>query len=519
MEARTQTTDFFKAGGTLHPNAPSYIKRPADDELYQQLLVGQFCYLLTSRQRGKSSLMIRTAERLRQANFKTAIVDLSGIGTQVSREQWYLGIIKRLVVELGLSVDSERWWHAHQALSQVQRFIDFLHDVVLAKIGQRIVIFVDEIDTTLKLNFTDDFFAAIRSVYNLRASDPAYDRLTFVLLGVAAPADLIKDRNRTPFNIGYALDLQELSRDDARPFQDDLEQLYPGRGPGILDRVFYWTNGHPYLTQKICSEIAARSDSNWPDHQVDALVKQLFLTEDARKESNLHFVRSNIEASPARRQLLRLYQRVYEGRMVAEDERAALQKRLELSGLIRVEDGMLRVRNEIYRRVFDQAWIKANTPINWIQIASVTAVLFALLALVAAIVLILQQRAQTQVDQANFAIEQLRQSDDPDVQMSYLSVICSLAEDDQAQHIFIDWPPEKQQALFEQLHARDAGESLLTVVRCLSPAVEALPQIERRAAIAKAMSCALAHSGLADSKSLRERTGYIGACPEEWYGK
>src|SRR5215207_7463671 len=145
MEARTQTTDFFKAGGTLHPSAPSYIKRPADDELFQQLLAGQFCYLLTSRQRGKSSLMIRTAERLRQANFKTAIVDLSGIGTQVSREQWYLGIIKRLAVELGLSVDSERWWHAHQALSQVQRFIDFLHDVVLATIGQPVVIFFDEI--------------------------------------------------------------------------------------------------------------------------------------------------------------------------------------------------------------------------------------------------------------------------------------------------------------------------------------------------------------------------------------
>src|SRR5215218_9993968 len=125
MDAKASTTEFFKAGGTLHLDSPSYIERLADNQLFQQIMAGQFCYLLTSRQRGKSSLMIRTAERLRQANCKTAIVDLSGIGTQVSREQWYLGIIKRLAVELGLSVDSERWWHAHQALSQVQRFIDF----------------------------------------------------------------------------------------------------------------------------------------------------------------------------------------------------------------------------------------------------------------------------------------------------------------------------------------------------------------------------------------------------------
>jgi hypothetical protein len=75
---QTRAADFFKAGGTLHLNAPSYVTRPADDELFQQALAGQFCYVLTSRQRGKSSLMIRTAERLRQADVRVAIVDLSG---------------------------------------------------------------------------------------------------------------------------------------------------------------------------------------------------------------------------------------------------------------------------------------------------------------------------------------------------------------------------------------------------------------------------------------------------------
>ena len=33
--------------------------------------------------------------------------------------------------------------------------------------------FVDEIDTTLRLDFTDDFFAAIRFLYQNRAADPA----------------------------------------------------------------------------------------------------------------------------------------------------------------------------------------------------------------------------------------------------------------------------------------------------------------------------------------------------------
>src|SRR5262245_39158960 len=100
MTTRISATEFFRAGGTLHPDSPSYITRPADDELFRQVMAGQFCYILTSRQRGKSSLMIRTADRLRHAGGQVAIVDLSGIGAQVTPDQWYLGFVKRLTSEL-----------------------------------------------------------------------------------------------------------------------------------------------------------------------------------------------------------------------------------------------------------------------------------------------------------------------------------------------------------------------------------------------------------------------------------
>ena len=57
--------DFFVAGGTLRPQAPSYVVRPADQDLYESARYGEFCYVLTARQVGKSSLMVRTAEQLR----------------------------------------------------------------------------------------------------------------------------------------------------------------------------------------------------------------------------------------------------------------------------------------------------------------------------------------------------------------------------------------------------------------------------------------------------------------------
>jgi hypothetical protein len=51
--------DFFVAGGTLRPGTASYVTRPTDDELFHMTLAGEFCFVLTPRQMGKSSLMVR----------------------------------------------------------------------------------------------------------------------------------------------------------------------------------------------------------------------------------------------------------------------------------------------------------------------------------------------------------------------------------------------------------------------------------------------------------------------------
>ena len=56
---------FFVTGGNLRVDAPCYVPRQADHDLLEGLLRGEFCYVLTSRQMGKSSLMVRTAQRLR----------------------------------------------------------------------------------------------------------------------------------------------------------------------------------------------------------------------------------------------------------------------------------------------------------------------------------------------------------------------------------------------------------------------------------------------------------------------
>jgi bacillopeptidase F (M6 metalloprotease family) len=45
----------YQVGGSLPFNAPTYVRRQADEALFQGLLRGEFCYVFNARQMGKSS--------------------------------------------------------------------------------------------------------------------------------------------------------------------------------------------------------------------------------------------------------------------------------------------------------------------------------------------------------------------------------------------------------------------------------------------------------------------------------
>ena len=81
----------------------------------------------------------------------------------------------------------------------------------------------DEIDVVRSLPFsTDEFFAALRECYNRRSLDPRFQRLTFCLLGVASPSELIQDVRITPFNIGRRIELTDFTAVEAAPLAQGL---------------------------------------------------------------------------------------------------------------------------------------------------------------------------------------------------------------------------------------------------------------------------------------------------------
>src|SRR5215207_11163745 len=205
----------FVAGGAVQASGGIYLERDADRDLLRHCLDGDFTYILTSRQMGKSSLMYRVAERLVDAGARPVIIDLTELGAQTTADQWYKGFLLLVQEQLDLNQNASAWWDANPQHAYAHRLIRYLREVALVERPERLVLFVDEIDTTLRLDFTDDFFAAIRFLYQNRAVDPELQRISFVLIGVATPNDLIKDAARTPFNIGRRIELTDFSHDDA----------------------------------------------------------------------------------------------------------------------------------------------------------------------------------------------------------------------------------------------------------------------------------------------------------------
>ena len=215
-------------------------------------------------------------------------IDFAGkLGSPDSPALYYQALLQKIARSLKLKTELEAWWQEHALETNNQKLLRFFKDEVGGAIDAPVVIFLDEIDSTLKLPFTDDLFTALRTMNNERSFEEAYQRLTFCLLDVATSNELIKDQRTTPYNVGRTLELRDFDaeRDDRTALALALNpNLETGRA--LLARVLHWTGGHPYLTRRLCVALADAGVAN--EDAVDQHVENAFKTLE-RVSNDVHF--------------------------------------------------------------------------------------------------------------------------------------------------------------------------------------------------------------------------------------
>jgi len=379
-------SEFFVVGNPLHAVRASYIWRRADDELFETVRQGGYAYVIAPDRSGKSSLVAATAARLQAAGVRVAIIDLGQISERdggADAGRWYYNIAYRLLRQLRLKTDLQEWWQDKSMLSNRQRLVEFYAEVILENIQDRVVIFVDAVQCIAGLPFDEQLLASIRAAHNARATDPEFGRLTFVMLGECDPHQLVTHEGLSPFSVSRQIRLADFTREQISVFRNELN-MPSDVADRALDRIYEWTRGQPFLTQKLARAVSREEVSEDVEGQVDRIARTQIAGKAAlTSEPHLgHLHRAVMGDRKDCEAMLNTYGKMHKGVNVVYDPDSRPQRKLMALGLVAVgPDGLLAPRNKIYATVFTARWANENLPLHWRGPSIALAVVIAIVAI------------------------------------------------------------------------------------------------------------------------------------------
>ncbi len=487
LKQHPSTESFFQYRGALPTGAPSYITRPEDTRLLSAIRSGKLCWLTAPHHLGKSSMVARAAETLRAQNIGVAVATLAGSsGSDVDEAQLYMLLLRRLKADLSLMEDVSNWWLSFGDMPPAERLATFWRNVALAQ-NKPVVFFIDGIDPGVHPDFFSGLFTAIETVYRSRIDDPGWEKFNVVLVGQAAPEDFGIAREVSPLHEADIISPAEFSADDMGHLRDGLPDATDEQWTVVRQHVYAWTQGHPYLTQRLLAEIARMWDARWTKERIDDLVDTLFLGAEFSSDANIQFVANALTEPSNRHALVKVYKNVWQEKSIAFDAQNAVHRYLVCIGLVAAGDNnILRVRNRVYRRKFNAGWIKAHQPFNW-RFGAIVGVIFLCLLAGLFISFSFRQRVETNA-QAQELINNVQIAPSADQKLVNLAALFKLKgyQTEARSLVFNTMPEADIMAMLAPADPVPVGDALVTVVRGLYTA-PALPADERGDALLAAM--------------------------------
>ena len=382
MAAQNQNSVYQIQGGTLPWEAKTYVKRSIDDELFEFAKKthtdNRVCSILAPRQMGKSSLMVRTAQFLRDEGIICVEINLQGLGGVNSSNVFWYSILDEICQKIdkvwGLDsqenhvlVKLKAYWKNQDNSSSGKRFCDFIKEEILAKIDSHLVVFLDEIQCLINWNLQNDFLGVIKSLSS-EVNNEILRKLNFVILGVAKPSEILTNKE-VAFNTGVPLEMEPLTG-DCQELWDGVKEITT-EPKEITQLILKWTGGQPFLTQLICHLVVSQGQKDdtisWEEH-IDKIVDNEILQKWRTLDFQFHFkgienffLRTTNSSNETLLKAISNYEKISKDGFIDFEETKNSHWDLLILGLVIKKATVpetLVVNNPIYKKIFDSQWIE-----------------------------------------------------------------------------------------------------------------------------------------------------------------
>ncbi len=328
-------------GGTLDVEDPWYLPRPTDATAMAVIRQpGQTLTIRGPRQMGKSSLLMRTVKAGVDIGKKVALLDFQLVDekTKANADIFFRRFASSIAEQLELPDTVDELWD--DGFSNPQNCTRYVERHILQPLDAACVLAIDETDAIFRTDFSNDFFAMLRSWHSLRANPlrRGWKKLDIVLSTSTEPQFFIERPHESPFNVGVILPLEDFQPDEVLR----LNALHPRPlNESAIHRLYTLIGGHPYLTRKALYVLA----STPPSCTLDELLA------DASEDTgpfgdHLRYYLFRLQRKP---ELISALRQVIDRRGGGDE---LLIHRLEAAGLVRRERNHVVVRCELYARYF-----------------------------------------------------------------------------------------------------------------------------------------------------------------------
>ncbi|MEN7343436.1 MAG: AAA-like domain-containing protein [Pseudomonadota bacterium] len=370
---RSTRPQFFCTTGPLAADRPGYIKRDADTRVASAIEGGTFVNLIGAPMVGKTSLLLRTAQALRDSEEQPAValIDLAQLAQRESHRdpaRWLYAIAFRLSRQLRVSFDLQAWWSDNALLSHRQRMYELFREFVLAFPSRSVILLFDDIDDAEFADATEPLLGAIRMAFDARATDPSMARLRVVFAGGGDAQFNVLQPQEWPYAIATTVHLQNFTLGETLRLAPALG-LPRGEAELAMQRVFDWAAGQPALTQFLALGLARNECGGDVVSTVDSLVRTEIAERRTRQPHQVLAKQEAVVLSGEERvrsiKLTTLGMVAKHGRVLLDPD-AEAHDTLMRSGLLQMSpDGYLVPASRLIRQYFNAGWANRNQHVRW----------------------------------------------------------------------------------------------------------------------------------------------------------